>query len=139
MKASLIYPQKVLIAWGEAIKGNKAIADWLMKNGYPELGLFCFAVRNNDDAREWLMKNGFPHLMAVINGAEGIKEAISWLEGHKFEALAKVAAAGDGDLEAYKWLKDRQQVELCFIAKNIRDVKDMIEFDNNDPHRISRD
>ena len=44
------YPPKILVAWGEAISGNGEIRDWLIKNGYPELGLFTFALRNKDDA-----------------------------------------------------------------------------------------
>ena len=39
-----VYSEKILLAWGEAIGGNLEIRDWLMKNGYPELGLFCFAL-----------------------------------------------------------------------------------------------
>ena len=34
------YPVKVLVAWGEAISGNAEFRDWLLGNGYPELGLF---------------------------------------------------------------------------------------------------
>ncbi|MES2630037.1 MAG: hypothetical protein V4616_13820 [Bacteroidota bacterium] len=136
---SLFYPQKVLLAWGEAIKGNKEITKWLMTNGFKELGLFTYAVRNNDEARDWLMKNGYPHLMALVNGAEGKKQAVEWLKSNRFEALSKVAQAADGDVEAYGWLKDRKHVELCFVAKCIKEVKDYIEDSNNDPHKISKD
>ena len=38
------YPEKIVVAWGEAISGNIEIRDWLMKNNYPELGL-CFVMR----------------------------------------------------------------------------------------------
>lgn len=135
----MVYPQKVLIAWGEAIKGNKEITKWLIQNNFKELGLFTYAVRNNDEARNWLMSNGYPHLMAVINGAEGKKDAIKWLEINDFLALSKVAQVGDGDLDSYIWLRDRKQVELCFVAKCIKEVKERIEEMNNDPHRISAD
>ena len=37
------YPAKVLLAWGEAIMGHAQLRDWLIKNGYPELGIFTFA------------------------------------------------------------------------------------------------
>jgi hypothetical protein len=37
----MIYPAKVLVAWAEAIGGNAAIRDWLLRNGYKELGLVC--------------------------------------------------------------------------------------------------
>ena len=74
-KTRLTYPPKILLAWAEAIKGNKEIRDWLIKNGYPELGLFTFALRNKRDAREWLVTNKFHHLMALISGVEGDEEA----------------------------------------------------------------
>ena len=62
------YPAKVLLVWGEAISGHVGLRDWLMKNGYPELGIFTFALRNKKEARQWLMDNGQPHLLAVITG-----------------------------------------------------------------------
>ena len=46
------YPAKVLLAWGEAISGHVGLRDWLIRNGYPELGIFTFALRNKDDARK---------------------------------------------------------------------------------------
>ena len=90
------YPAKVLLAWSEAIMGNKALRDWLMRNGYPELGIFTFALRNHDQSRDWLMKNGHPHLMAIITGIEGDKNALAWLEHNHLLALKHVAMAGDG-------------------------------------------
>ena len=74
------YPAKVLLAWGEAIGGNAALRDWLMRNGYPELGIFTYALRNKQDARKWLMENGHAHLMAVITGIEGDVKALDWLD-----------------------------------------------------------
>ncbi|MCB0767680.1 MAG: hypothetical protein KDB95_10785, partial [Flavobacteriales bacterium] len=85
------YPAKVLLAWGEAISGHAELRDWLMKNGYPELGLFTFALRNKPEAREWLMKNGHPHLMAIITGIEGDTKALEWLERNGMSVLKHVA------------------------------------------------
>lgn len=133
------YPAKVVLAWAEAVGGNKAIRDWLMKNGYPELGLFSFAVRNQDEARKWLMKNGFPHLMATVNGAEGNPKAVKWLLDHQFDVLAQVALSGDGNDEALAWLKRQGQREFAMLSLKIRFVKDDIEDKNNDIHRISPD
>lgn len=64
MKEKYVYPQKVLLAWGECIKGNKEISEWLRNNGYKELFVFALALRNEERAKEWLLKNGFPHLLA---------------------------------------------------------------------------
>lgn len=135
-KTKLQYPAKILLAWAEAIKGNNEIRDWLIKNGYPELGLFVFALHNQDEARIWLMKNKFPHLMALINGAEGNEDAVQWLEKAGFTVLAKVALAGDNDLEAFEWIKHRDPL-FAKIALEIRNVKNEIEDNNVDPHKFS--
>lgn len=135
----LEYQPKVLLAWGEAISGNVKIRDWLTQNGFPELGVFCFALRNKDDARDWLMKNGFQHLMALINGAEGNKNALIWLKLHQYEVLLRMAQTGDGDEKAYQWLMSNDLKIFALIAKKIEFIKDQIEEDNNDPHKISFD
>lgn len=133
------YPAKVILAWSEAVSGNKQIRDWLMKNGYPELGLFSFAVRNQDEARKWLMANGFPHLMATINGSEGNGEAVDWLMKNDFDILAHVALSADGDEKSLNWLKDAGHREFAMLSLKIRYIKDEIEQNNNDIHRISPD
>lgn len=137
-KSRLKYPSKILLAWAEAIKGNSEIRDWLIKNGYPELGIFTFALRNKHDARQWLVQNKFPHLMALINGAEGNEEAIQWLEKGGFGVLAKVALAGDRDVEAFVWLRERDSL-FAKIAREIMIVKTEINDQNWDYHRISGD
>jgi len=133
------YPAKVLLAWGEAISGNRKIREWLMANGYPELGVFVFALHNKEDAKEWLLENGHPHLAATIAGAEGKKDAVEWLKKYEFDVLVHVALTGDGNADSFKWLLDQGQREMAMVAKKIEEVKDMIERDNNDVHRISSD
>lgn len=135
----LEYSPKVLIAWGEAIAGNGEIRNWLIQNGYQELGLFCYALRNKDDAREWLMDNGYAHLAAMINGAEGNPTAVEWLSQNGYSILAHMAMAGDGNRDAQEWLIQNDHREFAVIATKIRQVKDEIEFDNNDIHRISKE
>ena len=136
---SKLYPAKILIAWSEAIKGNGKIRDWLTSNGYPELGIFCFAVRNKDDARQWLLTNKFPHLMALINGAEGNQEAVRWLFKNGYKPLAYVAIAGDGYKDGHHWLIKNNHPELARVAQQIFEIKEQLEDDNNDMHRISPD
>jgi hypothetical protein len=103
------YPAKIILAWAEAISGNKDIRDWLMANGYPELSVFVFALHNQPEPRQWLMDNGFPHLMALINGAEGKPNAILWL----------------------------RKCDMATVAQRMRKVKNDIEENNSDVHRIS--
>lgn len=132
------YPAKVLLAWGEAISGNNEIRDWLLGNGYPELALTCHALKLVDSARSWLMANGHPHLMALVSGAEGNREAIAWLDKFGFNFLKDVALGADNDDEAIKRLIKANQPEWAGISLKIRAVKNQIEMDNNDMHRISR-
>ncbi len=133
------YPAKVLLAWSEAIAGNRKIREWLMKNGYRELGVFVFGLRNKDDAKDWLLKNKFEHLAATISGAEGNPNAVAWLRKFNFDVLANVAMVGHGDQKALKWLIDNNHREMAIVAKQIEAVKDEIESDNNDAHKISQE
>ncbi|MBC8464101.1 MAG: hypothetical protein H8D62_00320 [Bacteroidetes bacterium] len=126
------YSEKILVAWGEAISGNTEIRDWLMKNGYPELGLFCFALFFDKGASSWLMKNA-PHLLALIKGVEGKAEALSWLQ-KGYPLLHKIAKAADADEESMRWLVLNDRV-MAVIAQKIKFVKDEIEEANNDVHR----
>lgn len=132
------YPAKVLLAWGEAISGNAQIRDWLIKNGYPELGIFVFALHLKADARKWLMENGHPHLMAVIRGIEGDDKALEWLEAHDLPVLRKVAECG-GDDAAFQWLLRNDQRELAMLGLKMWSIKMQIEDDHNDPHKFSRE
>lgn len=133
------YPAKVLVAWAEAISGNVGLRDWLIKNGYPELGIFTFALRLKDDARNWLLKNGHPQLMAVISAVEGDNRALEWLERGQFNVLKQLALAGDGNEDAFRWLVEHGHRELAMVAKRIHIVKRGIDEDHSDPHKYSRD
>jgi hypothetical protein len=131
------YPVKVLLAWGEAISGNAQIRDWLIKNGYPELGIFVFALHLKDDARKWLMDNGYAHLMAVVRGIEGDEKALDWLDQHGFHVLRRTALAGDGE-ESFQWLLGHGHRELAMLGLKMWAVKMAIEEDNQDPHKYPR-
>lgn len=132
----LVYPAKIIIAWAEAIGGNTQIRDWLGKNGYPELYTFVFALHLKDNAREWLMKNNYPHLMALIQATEANKKAQDWLIKNKFSILWHIAIAADGDRESLMWLKQNER-DFAYVALKIKQVKDEIQTNNEDPHRIN--
>jgi len=131
------YPAKIILAWGEAISGNKEIKQWLMENDYPELGLFVHAVHNQPEPRKWLLENGYPHLMALINGAEGNPNAILWLRKHGMDILEKMALAADNRDDALMWLINNGYQDMAVIAQRIRKLKNEIEEGNNDVHKIS--
>ncbi len=132
----LIYPAKIILAWGEAISGNTEIRDWLGKNGYPELYTFVFALNLKETAREWLMKNKYPHLMALIQGVEGNEKALDWLNKNGFEVLFHIAKAGDGDTSSLEWLKVNQR-DFAHLALKIKARKDQIQLDHDDVHKMS--
>ena len=133
------YPAKVLLAWGEAISGNVGLRDWLIKNGYPELGIFTFALRNKDDARKWLMEKGHPHLLALITGLEGDKRALDWLARNNMNVLRHMALAGDEDHSSFQWLIDHGHRELAVVSRKMFIVKQQISEDNSDPHKYSQE
>lgn len=133
------YPAKVLLAWGEAITGNAGLRDWLIKNGYAELGIFTYALRNKQDARKWLMENGHPHLMAVITGIEGDTAALEWLDRNQMHVLKHVALAGDGELDSFRWLMEHGHRELAMIGKKMHDVKRRMDDDYSDPHKYAQE
>lgn len=133
------YPAKVLLAWGEAISGNAGLRDWLMKNGYAELGIFTFALRNQHEARDWLMKNGHPHLMAIITGIEGDTGALAWLDHNKMHVLRQVALVGDGNELAVRWLIDHGHKELALAGLKMHQVKSQMDDDYSDPHKFAQE
>ena len=133
------YPAKIIIAWTEAVAGNSKIRDWLTQNGYPELGLFCFALTNRDSARKWLLANDQPHLMALVRGAEGDINALLWLKKYKFDILEKVARGGDNDDKAINWLVNNNFKDFANLSLRIRAVKNEIENDNQDVHKFNID
>ena len=132
------YPAKILLAWGEAISGNTQIRDHLIKSGYPELGIFVFALHLKPDARKWLMDNRHPHLMAVIRGIEGDTKALEWLEANGMLVLRKVAECG-GNEEILHWLLNNGHRELAMLGLKMWSIKMQIEDDHNDPHKFSRE
>ncbi len=133
------YPTKVLLAWGEAISGNAGIRDWLLAHGFPELGIFCFALRNKQEARRWLLDNGHPHLLAVIAGIEGDQGALDWLERHGHGVLRQVALTGDGDREAFEWLLRHGHRELAMLGTRMHRVKSDMDEDYKDIHKYPQD
>ena len=117
INSGLAYDVKILLAWGESITGNKKITEWLMKNGYSELGIFHFALRNEDRSRKWLLDNKFPHLLALINGIEGNTDALEWLQTHGYAILFKMALVGDGHEEVYEEMIQSELKLFAMLAK----------------------
>ena len=132
----ILYPNKILIAWKEAMSGNEEIRNWLMKSKYKELGIFCFALNNDKSSRKWLFENGYAHLLATIEGTEGKEDALVWLQKNNYMLLFHVARSADSYVESKKWLKENDKLMLA-ISLQMEYIKDEIEDKNIDPHRIN--
>lgn len=130
------YPVKVLIALAEAIGGNDKIYEWLYKNGYPELSAFSSSIRANEEAYDWLMKRGFPQLAAFSYAIYGDKKAWLWLKKYHFDLLLKLGDASFANQEAIAWFNARKLQVFLIIAKKIKEVKENINRDNEDYHKI---
>ena len=133
------YPNKVLLAWTEAMMGHDELRDWLLGSAYPELGVFCHALQNEPTSRAWLRHHGHLHLMALIEGAEGEQKAVDWLRHEGGDTLADMALAADNDDDALRRLMTGNPDELGIwaqIALRMRHIKNDIEEANNDVHRI---
>ena len=134
-----LYPNKVLLAWAEAITGREELRDWLMGSEYPELGVFCHALHNEPTSRAWLRKHQHVFLLALLEGAEGQSKAVKWLRHEAGDTLADMALAADNDDQALSRLMtgdpDAKGI-WAQIALRMRHVKNLIEESNNDVHRI---
>ena len=132
----LTYSPKILIAWKQAIAGDKRIRNWLTENGYKELGIFCYALKNDFKAKDWLFNNGYPHLLALINAAEGDQKALLWLSKLKFELLFHMGKAADSYIESKKFLQLKDPLLLA-ISLEMEKVKDEIDDNYKDPHKLN--
>ena len=132
----ITYSPKILIAWKEAIKGNKEIRKWLTTNGFQELGVFCHALTNDFKAKNWLLDNGYPHLLALINGAEGDQKALKWLLQLKFDILFHMAKAADSYKDSKDFLNHKDPLLLA-IAIEMETIKDQIDDNYIDPHKLN--
>ena len=133
---NITYSPKILIAWKEAIKGNRKIRTWLISNGYKELGIFCHALRNDYKAKNWLFENGYPHLLALINGAEGDEKALYWLKSLNFDLLFHMGKAADSYIDSKNFLKLKDPLLLA-IALEMEIIKDEIDDNYKDPHKLN--
>ena len=73
----------------------------------------------------------------ILNGVERKKDAIHWLKYNKLTTLYHMALCADGETDSFEWLIHNNQKEMAMIAKKIEFVKNEIEDNNSDPHKIS--
>jgi len=129
------YPAKIIIAWGEALDGNKKIYNWLLNNGYPELAALSSAIHASRDALNWLLEHE-PRLAILSNAIDGEKHAISWLVKNQEELLLTFADACNDDKKAKRWLAERNLQALINIADKVFEILKQQRHDRVDYHKI---
>jgi hypothetical protein len=75
----------------------------------------------------------------MINAAEGNESAQKWLITHNFITLYHVAMAVENEQLSWKWLASNAPLDLFFLAKSIKKIKDQIEDNHNDIHTFRKD
>ena len=76
----LDYEPKIIIAWGESLKGKRKFTDFLMTNGFPELAALSNAINSDLEALKWLMANGYPEFAILSDAIDDEDPAIEWLK-----------------------------------------------------------
>jgi hypothetical protein len=104
MNKEFKYPVEVLLAFGEALKGNKEIYNWLLNNGYKELAALSNSIRGSNTAFDWLMKH-YPQLAAFDQLLDKETAALPWLQKHGFRFYIIFAQACHMRPQALAYLK----------------------------------
>lgn len=134
-----LYPQKVLLAWLEAIKGNKEITKWLLSSQFKELGIFTFALYNDSSARKWLLEQHFLWVIAFLDAIESDDEAVKWLLKSEYKSLAPIARAADNDPQAEQLiLKNKNAFEIS-LYQEIRKIKNYLQARHDAPQNLGFD
>ncbi len=136
---AIAYEPKIILAWAKAIEGDKLIQLGLKEYGFPELFHATEAIFLKQDSRDWLIENGYAQLMAMINAAEGLPSAGEWLAANKFDLLFHIGRAVDHNPESWDWLKNFATPDLFMLAKSIQFIKDQIEENHGDIHKLGKD
>ena len=74
------YPIKILMAFGCTFESEgDEFFEWLMRNGYPELGALSRTIQGDTKAKDWLMEHNFPQLAAIDSVIDKEEKAEQWL------------------------------------------------------------
>lgn len=130
------YDVKLLLAFLEALKGDKKFLDFLFNNGYPELAALANAINSDTDALDWLIKqSGYPEFGVLSNAIDGEDNAIEWLRKYKCDFLLRFALACQKDDEAIKWFVANDLKIFILIIQRIHEILLFQSWDSSDVHR----
>jgi len=119
------YPTKILMAFGCTFEPEgDEFFEWLMRNGYPELGALSQTIQGDTKAKDWLMEHGFPHLAAIDSVIDKEPKAEEWLIKNHFEVNLAFAKAINRDDDAIEWLEKKELQVFIILADKIRKYLD---------------
>lgn len=132
------YEPKVLMAFGEALKGDEKFGKFLMSNGFPELTALAAAIHSDTEALDWLMNNDYPEFAILSNAIDNEEHAITWLIKYDCRFLSVFAAACRKEDDAIKWFVDNKLDIFVFMIRTIHDILLFQSWDSSDVHRQRR-
>jgi len=134
----LDYEPKILMAWGESLKGDRKFSNFLMTNGFQELAALTAAIHSDTEALDWLLKSNYPEFGVLSDAIDGEDKAIEWLEKYHCDFLSKFAAACRKEDDAIRWFVDNKLDIFILIIRTIHDILLFQSWDSSDVHRMRR-
>ncbi|MCK9339406.1 MAG: hypothetical protein GX587_16175 [Bacteroidales bacterium] len=132
------YEPKILLAFGESLKGDRKFTDFLMTNQFQELAALSGAINSDTDALNWLLQSDFPEFGVLSNAIDGEDNALEWLKKYNCDFLLKFALACQKNDQAIKWFVDNDLRIFILLIRTIHDILLHQSWDSSDIHKIRR-
>jgi hypothetical protein len=133
------YDIKLLLAFGEAVRGKKEFSDLLLEHGYPELAALTNAIHSDQNALHWLLQSPrYAHLGVLSNAIDGEDDAYKWLNKNQMHFYIVFADACRKKEKALKWLGDQNLKVFLRLAQIINGELEQQRKDLYNPHKIFR-
>ena len=133
-----VYVPKILLAFGESLKGDRKFTDFLMTNQFQELAALSGAINSDTDALNWLLQSDFPEFGVLSNAIDGEDNALEWLKKYNCDFLLKFALACQKNDQAIKWFVDNDLRIFILLIRTIHDILLHQSWDSSDIHKIRR-
>ena len=131
----LSYNVKVLLALEKSIEGKDTFFQWLVENGYPELGAFSNFLHDDPNAEQFLVKTGNGWLGLLSHAIDGDKRALAWVKMHLHQANLMFALACREEEKAQSWLRFMKLDILLQLAEAVAFVRNHQELDRAFPYK----
>lgn len=131
----LKYNVKVLLALEKAIEGKDAFFQWLVENGYPELGAFSNFLHDDPGAEKFLVQTGNGWLGLLSHAIDGDQRAREWVRVNLHQANLMFALACREDEKAQSWLRFMKLDILLQLADAVVFLRNHQELDRAFPYK----